>query len=64
MRTAGKRVGSSGQSMVEYMLLVTAILLALIAAVATVIRPATENTITQSGGVINKAATKLQGVVQ
>lgn len=57
MRVANAR---KGQSTLEYILVITAILVAIVAVVSTTIKPATEQTLTDSGNAVKAAAGKLQ----
>jgi uncharacterized protein (UPF0333 family) len=58
MRERIKR-GGRGQSTLEYLLVLAAVLFAIIAIVGTTIRPGVERTITESNAAINNAADRL-----
>ncbi len=60
MSTQVKGQAQRGQSTLEYALVMAAILAALVAVAATVMRPAVQSSMTNSAGVITNATGKLQ----
>ena len=59
-KTIRTRTGRQGQSTLEYMLVLAAVLLALIAAATNLINPAASRTLQESANVINAAASQIQ----
>ena len=59
-KTIRTRTGRQGQSTLEYMLVLAAVLLALIAAATNLINPAAKRTLEESANVINAAASQIQ----
>jgi uncharacterized protein (UPF0333 family) len=53
-------MGNKGQSTLEYALVMAAILAALVAVAATVMRPAVQTSMTESAGTISGAANRVQ----
>jgi Flp pilus assembly pilin Flp len=51
--------GKRGQSILEYVIILTVIVLAIIAASTGIMRPAVDKTLTNAGTVVNNAADKL-----
>lgn len=48
-----------GQSTLEYILVIAAVLLAILAAVVKVLTPAVDKTVTDSGSIVNRASAQL-----
>jgi Flp pilus assembly pilin Flp len=53
------RMSKKGQSVLEYVIVLTAIIAVIVAGAATVLRPAVQNTLNSSGQTIQNAAARL-----
>ena len=60
----GKRWNRKGQSTLEYLLIAAVVIAAVAIAATTIIRPAVDNTMNQSGSAINNAASQLNAKLQ
>ncbi len=57
-----KRMQRRGQSTMEYLLVIIAVLIAVIAAINTIMKPKVDAQYTNAGGMLDKAGTELKRV--